>query len=156
MRFKKFLISIILVKTIQISFSQDMYAPLNLEITDSSLANTGLSWETPEAFRIESITHLNATPTMGVGNADNSPVAYFQRFSGQMLSADQQQGKIIESIRFYAFYQGSFQPLVFMTSGIESDTIPDIANLSNCVLSGPKITIPNTFQWNDVNLFNYS
>ena len=133
-----------------------MYAPLNLEITDSSLANIGLSWETPEAFRIESITHLNATPFTGVGNADNSPVAYFQRFSGQMLSADQQHGKIIESIRFYAFYQGSFQPLVFMTSGIESDTIPNIANLSNCVLSGPKITTPNTFQWNDVNLFNYS
>ena len=43
-----------------------------------------------------------------------------------------------------------------MTSGIESDTIPDIANLSNCVLSGPKITTPNTFQWNDVNLFNAS
>ena len=98
MRFKKFLISIILVKTIQISFSQNMYAPLNLEITDSSLANIGLSWETPEAFRIESITHLNATPTMGVGNADNSPVAYFQRVSGLMLSADQQHGKIIESI----------------------------------------------------------
>ena len=36
-----------------------------LEITDSSLANTGLSWETPEAFRIESITHLNATPFNG-------------------------------------------------------------------------------------------
>ena len=52
MRFKKFLISIILVKTIQISFSQNMYAPLNLEITDSSLANTGLSWETPEVFKV--------------------------------------------------------------------------------------------------------
>ena len=156
MRFNKFLISIILVKTIQISFSQDMYVPLNLEITDSSLANTGLSWETPEAFRIESITHLNATPTMGVGNADNSPVAYFQRFSGQMLSADQLHGKTIKSMRFYRFYQGSFQPLVFMTSQIESDTVPDIANLSNCVLSGPKITNPKPFQWNDVNLFNYS
>ena len=156
MKFKKFFVSIILFKTFQISFGQDMYAPLNLEITDSSLVNIGLSWETPEAFRIQSITHLNGTPFTGVGNSDNSPVAYFQRFSGQMLSADQEHGKTIKSLRFYAFYQGSFQPLVFMTSGTASDTVPDIANLSNCVLSGPKITTPNTFAWNDVNLFNYN
>ena len=156
MRFKKFFVSIILFKTFQISFGQDMYAPLNLEITDSSLVNIGLSWETPEAFRIQSITHLNGIPFTGVGNSDNSPVAYFQRFSGQMLSADQEHGKTIKSLRFYAFYQGSFQPLVFMTSGTASDTVPDIANLSNCVLSGPKITTPNTFAWNDVNLFNYN
>ena len=156
MKFKNFFVSIILFKTFQISFGQDMYAPLNLEITDSSLVNIGLSWETPEAFRIQSITHLNGTPFTGVGNSDNSPVAYFQRFSGQMLSADQEHGKTIKSLRFYAFYQGSFQPLVFMTSGTASDTVPDIANLSNCVLSGPKITTPNTFAWNDVNLFNYN
>ena len=156
MKFKNFFVSIILFKILQISFGQDIYAPLNLEITDSSLVNIGLSWETPEAFRIQSITHLNGTPFTGVGNSDNSPVAYFQRFSGQMLSADQEHGKTIKSLRFYAFYQGSFQPLVFMTSGTASDTVPDIANLSNCVLSGPKITTPNTFAWNDVNLFNYN
>ena len=130
MKFKIFFVSIILFKTFQISFGQDMYAPLNLEITDSSLVNIGLSWETPEAFRIQSITHLNGTPFTGVGNSDNSPVAYFQRFSGQMLSADQEHGKTIKSLRFYAFYQGSFQPLVFMTSGTASDTVPDIASLS--------------------------
>ena len=156
MGLKKVLASIILVNTFQISFSQDMYAPLNLEITDSSLVNVGLAWETPEVFRIQSITHLNGSPIMGVGNADNSPVAHFQRFSGQMLSADQLHGKMIKGMRFYRFYQGSFQPLVFMTSGTESDTVPDIANLSNCVLSGPKITTSSTFQWNDVNLFNYN
>ena len=156
MGLKKILASIILVNTFQISFSQDMYAPLNLEITDSSLVNVGLAWETPEVFRIQPITHLNGSPNMGVGNADNTPVAHFQRFSGQMLSADQLHGKTIKSMRFYRFYQGSFQPLVFMTSGTESDTVPDIANLSNCVLSGPKITTSSTFQWNDVNLFNYN
>ena len=89
MKFRNFFVSIILFKTFQISLGQDMHAPLNLEITDSSLVNIGLSWETPEAFRIQSITHLNGTPFTGVGNSDNSPVAYFQRFSGQMLSADQ-------------------------------------------------------------------
>ena len=103
MGLKKVLASIILVNTFQISFSQDMYAPLNLEITDSSLVNVGLAWETPEVFRIQSITHLNGSPNMGVGNADNSPVAHFQRFSGQMLSADQLHGKTIKSMRFYRF-----------------------------------------------------
>lgn len=153
---RKQAIKIILVPlTLNILHSQDIYAPQNLQLTESSLVNIGLTWETPEAFRIQSITHFNGFIFNGVGNSNNSPAVYLQRFSNEMLSDDQNHGKIIKSISFYSFNQSSFQPLVFMTSGLGSDTIPDISSLTNCVLSSPKLINPPTSSWVTAELYNY-
>ena len=77
------------------------------------MANTELEWQVPGAFLFNDATHFNGyvwNPS-GIGNADGSDVAYFQKFTGPMLSA--YHGKRIHSMQFISRAQATFQPLVF-------------------------------------------
>ena len=147
---KKVIFILILTKV----FAQESTVPLNLICTDSSLANTRLEWQVPGAFLFNDATHFNGyvwNPS-GIGNADGSDVAYFQKFTGPMLSA--YHGKRIHSMQFISRAQATFQPLVFEINGLE---IPDIVNLTNCILSSPASSHPDDLMaWIWKPLYDYT
>ncbi len=145
---------IIFIIVLSIAFPQDSTTPLNLICTDSSLSNTGLEWQAPDVFLFQIETHFNNyifNPS-GIGNADGSDVAFFQKFTGSMLSAHH--GKRISSLEFISRAQATFQPLVFEISGLGN---PDIVNLSDCILSSPASSHPDDIMtWIPNQLYNYT
>ena len=145
---RKILAILILSKTIV----QSSTVPLNLVCTDSSLSNTTLEWDIPDAFQLRTLTHFDGLlwNASGIGNGDGSDVAYFQRFTGPQLS--EFHGKKIITLDFISRANATFQALVFEVAGLDN---PDIANLSDCILSSPQIINPNQMEWTSASLFDY-
>ncbi len=137
-----------------IGFSQDGYSPNNLNITNLSLFNVSLAWDIPEVYHHEHVTHHNGAVPYGVGNSNGSAVGYFQKLSPEMLELHS--GKTINSITFNTMWEGSFQPLVFVTSGLGTDLEPDLTNLSNCLLTGPPIINATPWTQHTLKLYNYN
>ena len=133
---KKIIFTLILTKVI----AQEYTAPLNLICNDSSLVNTELQWQVPGDFQFHEETHFNGyvLNAYGLGNGDGSDVAFFQKFTGPMLS--DYHGKRIHSMQFISRAQATFQPLVFEISGLET---ADIVSLTNCILSSPASSHPD-------------
>ena len=133
---KKIIFTLILTKVI----AQEYTAPLNLICNDSSLVNTELQWQVLGDFQFHEETHFNGyvLNAYGVGNGDGSDVAFFQKFTGPMLS--DYHGKRIHSMQFISRAQATFQPLVFEISGLGN---PDIVNLTDCILSSPASSHPD-------------
>ena len=136
------------------ALSQESSVPLNLICTDSSLANTELQWQVPGAFQFHEETHFNGyvLNAYGIGNGDGSDVAFFQKFTGPMLS--DYHGKRIHSMQFISRAQATFQPLVFEISGLGN---PDIVNLTDCILSSPASSHPDDLMaWIWKPLYDYT
>ena len=148
----KIIISALLCFTI--GFSQESYSPNNLSITNLSLFNVSLAWDIPEAYQHEHVTHHNGAVPYGIGNGNGSPVGYFQKLSPEMLELHS--GKTINSMTFNTMWEGSFQPLVFVTSGVGTNLEPDLTNLSNCLLTGPPLVNATPWTQHTVKLYNYN
>ena len=148
----KIIISALLCFTI--GFSQESYSPNNLSITNLSLFNVSLAWDIPEAYQHEHVTHHNGAVPYGIGNGNGSPVGYFQKLSPEMLELHS--GKTINSMTFNTMWEGSFQPLVFVTSGVGTNLEPDLTNLSNCLLTGPPLVNATPWTQHTVKLYDYN
>ena len=148
----KIIISALLCLTI--GFSQESYSPNNLSITNLSLFNVSLAWDIPEVYHHEHVTHHNGAVPYGIGNGDGSPVGYFQKLSPEMLELHS--GKTINSMTFNTMWEGSFQPLVFVTSAVGTNLEPDLTNLSNCMLTGPPLVNATPWTQHTVKLYNYN
>ena len=107
----KIIISALLCFTI--GLSQEGYSPNNLSITNLSLFNVSLAWNIPEVYQHEHVTHHNGAVPYGIGNGNGAAVGYFQKLSPEMLELHS--GKTINSMTFNTMWEGSFQPLVFVT-----------------------------------------
>ena len=136
------------------ALSQESSVPLNLICTDSSLINTRIEWQVPNAFLYHNETHFNGYvfAASGIGQGDGSDVGFFQKLTGTMLSAHH--GKTIQSLEFISRAQATFQPLVFEISGLGN---PDIVNLTDCILSSPASSHPDDLMaWIPKPLYDYS
>ena len=140
-------------------FSDDGNTPTNLTIDAASIGGLQLSWDTPENYRKEWVTHSSLNIfSNGIG-AGGVPNFVCQKFPDSLLS--NYHGMLVKDIAFVPSADSdtaSFQPLFFETdaSNIGSLQIPDILGRSNLVLSGPKISYAdssvNQMQWNVIEM----
>ena len=77
-----FLISLFFV--LNIAISQDGNTPTNLTIDAASVGGVQLSWDTPENFRKEWITHSNLQYQYGIG-AGGAAHFVCQKFPEQLV-----------------------------------------------------------------------
>ncbi|MBT4250695.1 T9SS type A sorting domain-containing protein [bacterium] len=137
--------------------SQDGNTPTNFQVDAASIGGVQLSWETPENFRREWISHSNLQYFGGIG-ASSTPAFYCHKFPDSLLS--DYHGMLVKDIAFVPSADSdsaSFQPLVFETDS--SGLIPDIVGRTNLVLSAPKVSFSeNTAfenEWNTIQLKNH-
>ena len=140
-------------------FSDDGDTPTNLTIDVASIGGVGLSWDTPENYRKEWITHSTLNIFLNGIGAGGVPNFVCQKFPDSLLS--NYHGMLVKDIAFVPSADSdtaSFQPLFFETdaSDIGSLQIPDILGRSNLVLSGSKISYAdssvNQMQWNVIEM----
>ena len=147
------LLSIILI--INILFSQAGDIPTNLQIDAASVGGVALSWDIPENYRKEWMSHSTFAFVYGIGNQGLDPANYFHKFPDSLLA--EYHNMLVREIAFIPASISSFQPFVFETDpATPGNNVPDIINLSNCVLSAPQTTYINGFNtWKVHELFNH-
>ena len=157
---KNVIIYLVILITGEFLFSQDGNTPTNLQVDAASVGGVTLSWDTPENFRREWITHTNSDFLGGIGAGG---VGHFvcQKFPDTLLS--DYHGMLVKELAFVPSSDAnyaSFQPFVFETDAqaIEYE-IPDMAGRSNLVLSAPAMSFPGNDltidAWNSVDLKNH-
>tara|TARA_B100000282_G_scaffold281093_1_gene242748 strand:- start:118 stop:1899 length:1782 start_codon:yes stop_codon:yes gene_type:complete len=153
-----FLITLFFV--FNIASSQDGNTPTNLTIDAASVGGVTLSWDTPENYRKEWISHSNFSWQGGIG-AGSTPAFYCHKFPDSLLAP--YHGMLIKDLAFVPANElgsdsASFQPLVFETDStiIGQPLIPDITGRTNLVLSAPALSLSdnNTIAgaWNTIEL----
>tara|TARA_X000001036_G_scaffold152913_2_gene145162 strand:+ start:7155 stop:8918 length:1764 start_codon:yes stop_codon:yes gene_type:complete len=155
MKFTYLTISIFLL--ISILFSQNGNTPTNLQIDAATLGGVQLSWDVPENFRRDWITHSNLNYSYGIG-AGGTEHFVCQKFPDSMLT--DYHGMLVKEIAFVPSGDAnfaSFQPLVFETDpSLIIYEIPDIASRSNLVLSASALSFPGDDlvlnAWNSIEL----
>ena len=135
----KLIFSAILTLTLIFNFlhADDGDIPTNLTIDAASIGGVQLSWDTPENYRKEWISHSNLQYFGGIG-AGGAPAFYCQKFPDSFLG--DYHGMLLKDMAFVPSGDSdsaSFQPLVFETS--DPLQIPDIVGRTNLVLSAPVI-----------------
>ena len=150
----KLIFSAILTLTLIFNFlhADDGDTPTNLTIDAASIGGVQLSWDTPENYRKEWISHSNLQYFGGIG-AGGTPAFYCQKFPDSLLG--DYHGMLLKDMAFVPSGDSdsaSFQPLVFETS--EPLQIPDIVGRTNLVLSAPLIDQTNASlnAWNSFGL----
>ena len=150
----KLICSAIVTLTLIFSFlhADDGDTPTNLTIDAASIGGVQLSWDTPENYRKEWISHSNLQYTGGIG-AGGTPAFYCQKFPDSLLG--DYHGMLLKDMAFVPSGDSdsaSFQPLVFETS--DPLQIPDIVGRTNLVLSAPVIDQTNASlnAWNSFGL----
>ena len=106
-----FLINLFFV--LNIATSQDGNTPTNLTIDAASVGGVQLSWDTPENYRRNWITHSNGIYLFGIGQVGGGSVFYGQKYPDSLLS--EYHGMLVKEIAFVPADTSSFQPLVFET-----------------------------------------
>ena len=157
---KNTIILLLILLTENLLFSQDGNTPTNLQIDAASVGGVTLSWDTPENYRREWITHSNLNYLGGIG-AGGTEHFVCQKFPDSLLSDFH--GMLVKELAFVPSGDANFasyQPLVFETDpqAIEYE-IPDMDSLSNLVLSAPALSSPGDVLelnvWNTVELKNH-
>ena len=150
----KLIFSAILTLTLIFNFlhADDGDIPTNLTIDAASIGGVQLSWDTPENYRKEWISHSNLQYFGGIG-AGGAPAFYCQKFPDSLLG--DYHGMLLKDMAFVPSGDSdsaSFQPMVFETS--EPLQIPDIVGRTNLVLSAPLIDQTNASlnAWNSFGL----
>jgi hypothetical protein len=147
--------------TFDFLFSDDGDIPTNLQIDAASIGGVQLSWDTPENYKREWLSHSNLAYYGGIG-AGGAPAFHCHKFPDSLLG--DYHGMLVKDIAFVPSSDSdsaSFQPLVFETdaSNIGSIQIPDLLEMSNLVLSAPKISLSEntafTNDWNTIVLKNH-
>ena len=147
-----------LIFVINIALSQDGNTPTNLTIDAASVGGVQLSWDTPENFRKEWITHSNLQYQYGIG-AGGAANFVCQKFPDPILV--EYHGMLVKDMAFIPSADSdsaSFQPLIFETdpSDLSALQIPDILGRSNLVLSAPKLSFSdntlNQMEWNVIEM----
>jgi len=136
-----FLITLFFV--LNIATSQSGNTPTNLTIDAASVGGVQLSWDTPENFRRNWITHSNSTYLFGIGQVGGGPVFYGQKYPDSLLS--EYHGMLVKEIAFVPADTSSFQPLVFEIDPDNLGEVPDWLNYSNLVLSAPLVRYESGF-----------
>ena len=136
-----FLITLFFV--LNIATSQDGNTPTNLTIDAASVGGVQLSWDTPENFRRNWITHSNSTYLFGIGQVGGGSVFYGQKYPDSLLS--EYHGMLVKEIAFVPADTSSFQPLVFEIDPDNLGEVPDWLNYSNLVLSAPLVRYESGF-----------
>ena len=150
-------IYLIILLTGNLLFSQDGNTPTNLQIDAASVGGVTLSWDTPENYRREWITHSNLNLLGGIG-AGGAEHFVCQKFPDSLLS--EYHGMLVKELAFVPSTDANFasyQPLVFETDPQAVPyEIPDIDGRSNLVLSAPAMSSPGEALminfWNTVTL----
>ena len=147
------LLSIILIRNILFSQAGDI--PTNLQIDAASVGGVTLSWDIPENYRKEWMSHSTFAFVYGIGNQGLDPANYFHKFPDSLLA--EYHNMLVTEIAFFPASISSWQPFVFETDpATPGNNVPDIINLSNCVLSAPQVTYINGFNtWKVHELFNH-
>ena len=150
----KLIFSAILTLTLIFNFlhADDGDIPTNLTIDAASIGGVQLSWDTPENYRKEWISHSNLQYLGGIG-AGGTPAFHCQKFPDSLLG--DYHGMLLKDMAFVPSGDSdsaSFQPLVFETSNPLQ--IPDIVGRTNLVLSAPLIDQTNASlnAWNSFGL----
>ena len=125
------------------AISQDGNTPTNLTIDAASVGGVQLSWDTPENYRRNWITHSNSMYLTGIGQVGGGSVFYGQKYPDSLLS--EYHGMLIKEIAFVPADTSSFQPLVFETDPNNLGEVPDWLNYSNLVLSAPLVRYESGF-----------
>ena len=152
--------SINLFFVLNVVSSQDGNTPTDLTIDAASVGGVQLSWETPENFSKEWISHSNFSFQGGIG-AGSMPAFYCHKFPDSLLAP--YHGMLIKDLAFVPANElgsdsASFQPLVFETDStiIGEPLIPDIVGRTNLILSAPALSLSdNTTMagaWNTIEL----
>jgi hypothetical protein len=136
-----FLITLFFV--LNIATSQNGNTPTNLTIDAASVGGVQLSWDTPENFRRNWITHSNSTYLFGIGQVGGGSVFYGQKYPDSLLS--EYHGMLVKEIAFVPADTSSFQPLVFEIDPDNLGEVPDWLNYSNLVLSAPLVRYESGF-----------
>ena len=140
---KNITIYLIVLLTGNLLFSQDGNTPTNLQIDAASVGGVTLSWDTPENYRREWITHSNLNYLGGIG-AGGAEHFVCQKFPDSLLS--EYHGMLVKELAFVPSGDANFasyQPLVFETDPQAVPyEIPDIDGRSNLVLSLIHISEP--------------
>ena len=134
---------IVLFFVLNIATSQDGNTPTNLTIDAASVGGVQLSWDTPENFRRNWITHSNSTYLFGIGQVGGGSVFYGQKYPDSLLS--EYHGMLVKEIAFVPADTSSFQPLVFEIDPDNLGEVPDWLNYSNLVLSAPLVRYESGF-----------
>ncbi len=142
---------------VDILLSQDGNIPTNLQIDAASVGGVALSWDVPENYRREWISHSNLNYLTGIG-ANGAEHLVCQKFPDSLLSV--YHGMLVKELAFVPSVNAdlaSFQPLVFETDPIAIEyEIPDIEGRLNLVLSAPSLSFPGDdlvqLAWNTVEL----
>ena len=131
--------------------SQDGNTPENLQVDAASIGGIQLSWDTPENFRRNWITHSNSMFAYGIGQVGGGPVFYGQKYPDSLLS--DYHGMLVNEIAFVPADTCSFQPLIFETNPADTSDIPNWITYSNLVLSAPLTRFEDGFvSWKTVQL----
>ena len=120
-----------------IAISQDGNTPTNLTIDAASVGGVQLSWDTPENYRRNWITHSNSIYLFGIGQVGGGSVFYGQKYPDSLLS--EYHGMLVKEIAYVPADTSSFQPLIFETNPADSTDLPNWFNYSNLVLSAPPV-----------------
>jgi len=134
--------------------SQDGNTPTNLQVDAASIGGVQLSWETPENFRRNWVTHSNSMFAYGIGQVGGGAVFYGQKYPDSLLSDFH--GMLVKEIAFVPADTCSFQPLIFETNPADTNDIPNWTTYSNLVLSAPLVRYEDGFaSWKTVELKNH-
>ena len=141
----KLIFSAILILTLilNILHADDGDIPTNLTIDAASIGGVQLSWDTPENFRRNWITHSNSMYLFGIGQVGGGSVFYGQKYPDSLLV--EYHGMLVKEIAFVPADTSSFQPLVFETDPLNPEDIPNWLDYSNLVLSAPLVRYENGF-----------
>ena len=147
------LLSVIIIRNILFSQAGDI--PTNLQIDAASVGGVTLSWDIPENYRKEWMSHSTFAFVYGIGNQGLDPANYFHKFPDSLLA--EYHNMLVKEIAFFPASISSWQPFVFETDpATPGNNVPDIINLSNCVLSAPQVTYINGLNtWKVHELFNH-
>ncbi len=136
-----FLINLFFI--LNIALCQDGNTPTNLTIDAASVGGVQLSWDTPENYRRNWITHSNGVYFTGIGQVGGGTVFYGQKYPDSLLS--EYHGMLVKEIAFVPGDTSSFQPLIFETNPTDSVEVPDWLNYTNLVLSAPLVRYESGF-----------
>ena len=78
------LLSVIIIRNILFSQAGDI--PTNLQIDAASVGGVTLSWDIPENYRKEWMSHSTFAFVYGIGNQGLDPANYFHKFPDSLLA----------------------------------------------------------------------
>ena len=141
----KLIFSTIFTLTLILNFllADDGNTPTNLTIDAASIGGVQLSWDTPENFRRNWITHSNSMYLTGIGQVDGGSTFYGIKYPDSLLV--EHHGMLVKEIAFVPADTSSFQPLVFETDPLDPGDVPNWLDYSNLVLSAPLLRYENGF-----------